>query len=274
LAAFVDMKFVPTVLADERNHVVARNDPSDRAILPTNRFSSHASVTTLTRSGAQAGVIVLGASYLTAVEGGASKATPTLRSLPTAFNDDNRDFSMSPGEARKSFNLAMALERDLPAEPEPAPEAARADAGAAAEEEPAEPEKEPMPGDVEQEGKRLRAFVVADADVFSDLLLSRAIGNQMLIVDAMRWLVGEESLAGELENEEDVTIEQTKQEDLAWFYSTIFGVPALVLGGGLWTNRRLKRSRTAQRPKPPSNDASSRDPKEESESTDSEGGAA
>ena len=58
------------------------------------------------------------------------------------------------------------------------------------------------------------------------------------LVDAMRWLVGEESFSGQVNNEEDVRIEHTKQQDLAWFYSTIFGVPALVLGVGLFFRRR------------------------------------
>jgi hypothetical protein len=35
-----------------------------------------------------------------------------------------------------------------------------------------------------------------------------------------------------------VRIEHTKQQDLAWFYSTIFGIPAMVLGVGLFARRR------------------------------------
>src|SRR5690606_36833978 len=97
----------------ERNHVVARNEPSDRTILPTNRFSSHASVSTLSRSSAQAGVVLLGASYLSDAGPAAGGPTVTLRSLPTVFNDDDRSFTMSQGEERKSYNLAMAIEREI-----------------------------------------------------------------------------------------------------------------------------------------------------------------
>jgi gliding motility-associatede transport system auxiliary component len=60
----------------------------------------------------------------------------------------------------------------------------------------------------------------------------------VLFVDAMRWLVGEESYSGQTNSEEDLHIEHTKQQDLAWFYSTIFGVPAVVLGVGLLIRRR------------------------------------
>jgi len=59
-----------------------------------------------------------------------------------------------------------------------------------------------------------------------------------MFVDATRWLVGEESFSGQVNNEEDVRIEHTKQQDLAWFYATIFGVPGLVLGAGVLTRRR------------------------------------
>jgi len=55
----------------------------------------------------------------------------------------------------------------------------------------------------------------------------------------MRWLVGEESFTGQVNSEEDVRIEHTKQQDLAWFYSTIFGIPAVVLGVGLFARRRM-----------------------------------
>ena len=75
-------------------------------------------------------------------------------------------------------------------------------------------------------------------EIKSDLVLSNVIYNQVLFVDAMRWLVGEESWSGEVNNEEDIRIEHTKQQDLAWFYATIFGVPGLVLGGGLLIRRR------------------------------------
>jgi hypothetical protein len=64
-----------------------------------------------------------------------------------------------------------------------------------------------------------------------------------LTVDAVRWLGGEESFAGEVNNEEDVRIEHTQQKDLVWFYATIFGAPALVLGLGLTYSRRSRRPR-------------------------------
>jgi hypothetical protein len=75
-------------------------------------------------------------------------------------------------------------------------------------------------------------------DVFSDLVLSNWAPNAYLFGDAMRWLVGEESFSGQVNTEEDIRIEHTKQQDLAWFYATIFGVPGLILGAGLLLRRR------------------------------------
>jgi hypothetical protein len=87
----------------------------------------------------------------------------------------------------------------------------------------------------------MRAFVLADADGLATRVLAGYPPNQYLLADALRWLGGEESFAGEVSSEEDVRIEHTKQEDLVWFYSTIFGVPALVLAAGLVLARRSRR---------------------------------
>jgi len=89
----------------------------------------------------------------------------------------------------------------------------------------------------------MRAFVLADADAITDLAMSNFMTNQLLVVDATRWLGGEESFAGEVNTEEDVRIEHTQKKDLVWFYSTIFGAPALVLGAGLTISRRSRRPR-------------------------------
>ena len=60
----------------------------------------------------------------------------------------------------------------------------------------------------------------------------------------MHWLTGEESFAGAMTTAEDVRIEHTKQKDLVWFYGTIFGAPALVLGTGLVYTRRVRKKKT------------------------------
>jgi hypothetical protein len=73
-------------------------------------------------------------------------------------------------------------------------------------------------------------------------LLSNFGPNRLMLMDALRWLGGEDSFAGEVNDEQDVRIEHSKQGDQAWFYSTIVGVPALVLFAGLAVSRRSRRT--------------------------------
>ena len=58
------------------------------------------------------------------------------------------------------------------------------------------------------------------------------VANQVLFVDAVRWLGGEE-IRRRGNDGRRLRIEHTKQKDLVWFYGSIFGAPALVLGIGL-----------------------------------------
>jgi hypothetical protein len=92
----------------------------------------------------------------------------------------------------------------------------------------------------------MRAFVLADSDVLSDYVIGRVVYNQVLFLESVRWLVGEESFAGPPNTEEDQRITHTKQQDLTRFYATIFGAPGLVLAAGLALSRRSRRQRGAK----------------------------
>jgi hypothetical protein len=107
---------------------------------------------------------------------------------------------------------------------------------------PVEGAEAPKDGEGKKEPKEMRAFVIADADGMTDLLLSNFGPNRLMLMDALRWLGGEDSFAGEVNDEQDVRIEHSKQGDQAWFYSTIVGVPALVLFAGLAVSRRSRRT--------------------------------
>ena len=50
-------------------------------------------------------------------------------------------------------------------------------------------------------------------------------------------------LLGGVKAEEDVRILHTKEEDVVWFYTTIFGMPLLILGIGVVYNRLRRRPR-------------------------------
>jgi hypothetical protein len=77
--------------------------------------------------------------------------------------------------------------------------------------------------------------------------MSNAMANQYFLVDIVRWLGGEESFAGEISSEEDVRLEHSREKDVLWFYGTILGAPALVLGLGLAFARRARRPKGGKR---------------------------
>jgi len=210
LAEMVGVTWSPVTLASDRTFVRRRHNESDRAILVTNRFSSHASVSTLSRNSTRAPVIFPVASSLDKKQGANEAVDFAVKSLGETFNDDNGNFAFDKeGEKRGTYNLAAAVTRAAS-------------------------------GKSDDKGKtEMRAFVVADVDVFSDA----AFGNEPNIffaVDVLRWLGGEESFSGAITTTEDVRIEHTRDKDKIWFYATIFGAPALLLGVGLVATRRSR----------------------------------
>jgi hypothetical protein len=89
-----------------------------------------------------------------------------------------------------------------------------------------------------------RAFVIADSDLFGDEAIA-APGNELLVLDVMHWLMGDEAYQGLVASEQDLPISHTRKQDVAWFYSTIFLAPALVLGAGWLTTKRRRRKAPA-----------------------------
>ena len=87
-------------------------------------------------------------------------------------------------------------------------------------------------------------FVIGDSDFMSDAAI-RVAGNGLLALDTVRWLTGDEAYAGQTNVENDVPITHTRKQDVAWFYSSIFLMPALVIGLGLIVTRRRRSQKTA-----------------------------
>ncbi len=218
LAALFGLTFDSTVVANDRDFIQRQFNPSDRAQLVSNRFSSHASVTTLSRTASW--VALFGAGSLTKVDDKDKTIDFAVRGLPGSFADTNGNFENDSDEKRESFNFAAAVARPV--------------SGGA-------PDAQTSKGKPTSSSQEMRAFVVADADAFSDLVMMNVPTNRLWLLDAVRWLGGEESFAGEVNNEEDHRIEHTKDQDVVWFYATILGAPALVLAGGLFWARRSRR---------------------------------
>jgi hypothetical protein len=241
------VKFDRTPVADDKEFFVARRNSSDHRIIVTNQFSSHASVTTLSRAGVKAGIPMAEAGNLAdtdfMVEPGKSapKRTYVIRTMETAFLD--KPSADSPqgnnvydqgSEARKRYNLVAAVEDSDKKRSEDKDDKA---------EEGKEGSSKSVPS-----GRGMRAMIFADVDIFDDQALSRFAGLQYVVRDAALWLGGEEELAGETVDEKDTVIEHTKSEDVVWFYLSLVGAPVVILGLGLggvmWRRRRAQRRRS------------------------------
>lgn len=213
LAAIAGVGIQPGVLANDRIFAQRRFDKSDYTQLVTNRFSSHAAVSTLNRSNGN--VVFFGAGALKKLQSNDNAVTFVVHTMQGTYLDTNGSYDLDGTESRASLELVAAVTRPV--------------TGAA--------HKGDKP---DTKAKETRAIVIGDADVATDLVLMNAPANRLLLVDALRWLVGEESYSGEISSEEDVRIQHTKEKDVFWFYSTILGAPVLVLALGLYLVRRSR----------------------------------
>jgi ABC-type uncharacterized transport system len=205
LLAPLGLQFHAVPLANEQSFARRTHQDSDHGNIVTASFSSHPSVSTLTRLGGRAPMILPGAGWL---EPGKTKPNGValdvpVRSQPATFEDRNGNFKKDDGELQRAFDLAVAITK----------------------------------------GKG-RMFVVADSDFISDAAI-RVGGNGLLALDTVRWLMGDEAYTGQTNTEADVPITHTRKQDVAWFYSSIFLMPALVLGLGLVVTRRRRRQKSA-----------------------------
>jgi hypothetical protein len=227
LASLVGLTYGTDPLANDRSHVRMRNDDSDRTRLVSQSFSSHAAVSTLSKNTARAAVAFFGSGSLEKARGATQSIDFAVRSPSGTFADKNRNYQFErESEKQTTYNLAAAVTEA--AKPTPKNDA------------PKDAKKDEKGKDKSSNPDEMRAFVLADSDAVSDFVLSQDPWNQLLVVDSMRWLVGEESFAGPPNTEEDQRIQHTKQQDLSWFYATIFGAPGLVLAAGLFVSRRSR----------------------------------
>jgi len=245
LARLVGLQLGSDLLANSRYYLPSRYGRGDQVFLRTNRFSSHASVSTLSRKSQEWSALFIGAGSLEAAPGSKFKVDFTVRAMPGTWADANRNLRFDKAtEKQGAFNLCAAVTAPVsPADGEVSPEANPKQKDSADEHE-TDADKSETDHAAQKE---MRAYVMADTDALTTEALGFYVPNQFLFADAIRWLGGEESFAGEFNSEEDVRIEHTKQEDLVWFYSTIFGVPVLVLAVGLVVSRRSRHHRSRKR---------------------------
>ncbi len=208
LLAPLGLVFKPALLANDQvyGRLKPTYSPSDQLNLGTRSFSSHPAVTYLARYNAV--LLMMGA--------GAVEERPqhpvdlvldfAVRAHPQTWDDANNNLKPDvPPETRKAWGLAAAVTRR----------------GASN-----KPEEE------------LRALVLGDSDGLADDLLPAVQGNQFLVLDGLKWLLGEEQLQGATNTEQDLPLARTRQEDALWFYGTTFFAPLAVVGVGFLARRR------------------------------------
>lgn len=208
LLGYLGVELGEAPLAHATNHLPLSRGKADVINLYSRRFGNHASVSTLSKYATRAEVALLGAVAVretgSAEAPGPAKFTPLIRSYEDTWEDANTNFLKDDGEKGAVHVLATAITG-----PESAP---------------------------------YRVIVVGDVQIASDFVLQRSQGSAQFALDGPRWLIGEEDLVGDVSSEEDVRIEHTRDEDVLWFYATIFGVPMLVLAlGAALTGRRRRR---------------------------------
>ncbi len=221
LLAYLGLTLNPAKLAHDRAYIPIHRTPADKYNIVTNSFSSHPSVATVSKYSQGMPVLAPTTGSLDKLKDTDRKVIFVVRSLPNSWADADRDLSRGESERLQTFQIGAAVELKVGDEKKgPAPAKPVAD---------------------KKDEKEMRAVVFADADLFSDDYILAPLGagghppNYHLFADVVRWLAGEAQMGGVPTSEEDVKILHSRSEDAWWFYSTVMGVPLLILGLGLFT---------------------------------------
>jgi ABC-type uncharacterized transport system involved in gliding motility auxiliary subunit len=207
LLAGLGVERLDGTLVSDRQHMKHAYDDSDKALIYSNSYSSHPTVTTASRYQSEVATLFVRGG---ALQKSASELSPKpnvtfpLRTGSTFFRDLDDDYTRDPGEVEGAANMMAAVT---------------------------------VPG--QGEAREGRAVIIADGDFMTDKIASNN-GNVMVFVDSLAWLIGNEELAAEVSSEEDVKLEHSRDEDKLWFYVTTFAMPMPVLGLGLWVARRRR----------------------------------
>lgn len=196
------LKYHPVMLANDQAFARRTHQLSDRTNLITGQYSVHPSVTSLQKLGFRAPVIMPSAGWLEPIKDRAKDIS--IESPITAHHQtfEDKNGNYEPDQGEDRRGWELTA------------------AGSKS---------------------TARIFVLADSDSISDAVL-RYGGNGLMVLDVVRWLIGEEGYIGTTANEADVPISHTRKQDVAWFYSSIFLTPALVLGIGFIVTRRKKKA--------------------------------
>jgi hypothetical protein len=117
LAKVVGLSYSSALLANDSHHVRRRANNSDRALLISNRFSSHAAVSTLSRNSTRAAILFARTGSLTAVPNTDVKVDMAVRAMGGTFADANQNYEYDKDEKKDTYNLAAAVSKPIAAKP-------------------------------------------------------------------------------------------------------------------------------------------------------------
>lgn len=204
LAAVAGVSYYGYPLLSDKYFVRMKGGPSDQALVGTAKFSSHESMTTLTKNASQLTLIVPTVGGIKELPEHPGKVTITVKGSTEWWADLNGNYGFDK-DAEKRGGWEVGAVASGPA----------------------------------ADGNEWRIAVVGDSTWASNLVLTQSQANQIYLSETLGWLTKDPALQGETETEEDVKIQHTKEGEAAWFYGTTALVPALVfLGGWFRVSRR------------------------------------
>ena len=185
--------------------------PVHKQNLITNKFSTHASVTTLSRYNKVMQLVFAGAGSLTALDGEA-EVTTSIKSLESTWKDSNQNFIQDSNEEEGLWSIAMAVEQSVT---------------------------------VDSENKTAKAVIFSDASWLTDDYLGKNIkvGQQAIqphaitLSDTILWLTDQKEISGTVNAETDVKIQHSKGEQ-GWLFFSSSTLILFLFGLGSWRIRR------------------------------------
>lgn len=195
------------LLVGEKNIWFRTRRLPDRYNLITNKASTHPSVTTLSRNSRTTAFLAPISSPLKVLPDVGHKVEVTLRTLPEVFLDLDQNLRFDKAsEQKKGWPLAAAVA---------------------------------LPVGEGEDAVESRSVVFGNAKWASDMILGMPTANNDVARDTVAWLVDDPDAGGEINDEEDVKIQHTREGEGWMFYATTLLVPFGVLAMGLgWVRRR------------------------------------